>query len=183
MIKIQEPSRPWGNVYMDLSPGLPPGGEKSYNPFLVIVERLSNTPIFFQCHKEDKVMDTSLLIWNRVLFRTKLSFSTAYHLQTGGLAESMIKTLEDMVRRFCAYGLKLKYCDELTHDWCTLLPSLDLSYKTSIHASTNQNPALLEKGWNPRLPQDSLRKDLVEIQPTAARFKGILDKTRKHEER
>ncbi|MBW0500066.1 hypothetical protein O181_039781 [Austropuccinia psidii MF-1] len=62
----------------------------------------------------------------------------------------MIQTLEDMVRR------------------------------TSIHASTNQTPAILEKGWNPKLPQDSLRKDLVEIHPTAASFKGMLDKTRKH---
>ncbi|MBW0561235.1 hypothetical protein O181_100950, partial [Austropuccinia psidii MF-1] len=53
-------------------------------------------------------------------------------------------------------------------------------YKTSIHASTNQTPAILEKGWNPKLPQDSLRKYLIEIHPTAASFKGILDKARKH---
>ncbi|MBW0581883.1 hypothetical protein O181_121598, partial [Austropuccinia psidii MF-1] len=30
------------------------------------------------------------------------------------------------------------------------------------------------------LPQDSLRKDLIEIHPTAASFKGMLDKARKH---
>ncbi|MBW0515384.1 hypothetical protein O181_055099 [Austropuccinia psidii MF-1] len=40
---------------------------------------------------------------------------------------------------------------------------------------------MLEKGWNPKLPQDALRKDFVEIHPTAASFKGILDKTIKHE--
>ncbi|MBW0496072.1 hypothetical protein O181_035787 [Austropuccinia psidii MF-1] len=51
---------------------------------------------------------------------------------------------------------------------------------TSIHSSTNQTPAILEKGWNPKLPQDSLRKDLVEINPTASSFKGMLDKARKH---
>ncbi|MBW0476743.1 hypothetical protein O181_016458 [Austropuccinia psidii MF-1] len=66
------------------------------------------------------------------------------------------------------------------HYLCTLLPELELAYKTSIHASTNQNPAILEKGWNPKLPQDSLRKALVEIHPTAASFKGMLGKTRKH---
>ncbi|MBW0534970.1 hypothetical protein O181_074685 [Austropuccinia psidii MF-1] len=64
--------------------------------------------------------------------------------------------------------------------WCTLLPALKLEYKTSIHASTNQTPAILEKGGNPKLPQDSLRKDLVEIHPTDASFKGMLAKTRKH---
>ncbi|MBW0474169.1 hypothetical protein O181_013884, partial [Austropuccinia psidii MF-1] len=51
---------------------------------------------------------------------------------------------------------------------------------TSIHASTNQTPTILEKGWNPKLPQDSLRNNLVEIHPTAASFKGVLEKTRKH---
>ncbi|MBW0544527.1 hypothetical protein O181_084242 [Austropuccinia psidii MF-1] len=65
-------------------------------------------------------------------------------------------------------------------DMCTLFPALELAYKTSIHASTNQTPAILEKGWNTKLLQDSLRKDLIEIHPTAARFKGMLDKARRH---
>ncbi|MBW0514241.1 hypothetical protein O181_053956 [Austropuccinia psidii MF-1] len=153
-------------------------------------------------------MHTALLIWNRVVlwtgiftniisyrdpkftsalwtdlhqsFGTKLSFSTAYHPQTDGLAERMIQTLEDRVRRFCAYGLEFKDCDGITHNWFTLLPALELRYKTSIHSSTNQTTAILEKGWNPKLPQDSLRKDLVEINNTAASFKGMLDKARKN---
>ncbi|MBW0582105.1 hypothetical protein O181_121820 [Austropuccinia psidii MF-1] len=119
-------------------------------------------------------MDIALLIWNRVvswtgiftktisdrnpkytsalwenlhqLFKTKLSFSTAYPPQTDGLAERMIQTLEDLVRRFCAYGLEFKYCDGFTHDWCTLLTALELAYETSINSSTNQTPAILEQG-------------------------------------
>ncbi|MBW0521385.1 hypothetical protein O181_061100 [Austropuccinia psidii MF-1] len=173
MIIIQEPRRPWGIVHMDWVTGLPPGGDRSYNSFLVIVDRFSKTPIFLPCHKDDTAMDTAILIWNKVvswtgiftniiserdprftsalwknlhqLFGTKLSFSTAYHTQTDGLFERMIQTLEDM---------------------------------TSINASTNQTPAILEKGWNPKLPQHSLRKNLVEINPTAASFKGMLDKAR-----
>ncbi|MBW0541131.1 hypothetical protein O181_080846 [Austropuccinia psidii MF-1] len=208
MIKIQEPSRPWEIVHMDWVTGLPPGGGRSYNFFLLIVDRFSKTPIFLPCHKDDTAMDTALLIWNRVvswtgiftniisnrdakftsalwtnlhqLFGTKLSFSRAYHPQTNGLAGKIIQTLEDMVRRICAYGLEFKDCDGFTHDWCTLLPALELAYKTSIHSSTNQTPAILEKGWNPKLPLDSLRKDLVEIHPTASSFKGILDRARKH---
>ncbi|MBW0509048.1 hypothetical protein O181_048763 [Austropuccinia psidii MF-1] len=92
----------------------------------------------------------------------------------------MIQTIEDMVIILCAYGLELKYCDGFPHDWCTLLPALELAYKTLIHSSTNQTPAILEKGWNSKLPQDSLRKDLIEIHPTAASFKGMLEKARKH---
>ncbi|MBW0577406.1 hypothetical protein O181_117121 [Austropuccinia psidii MF-1] len=206
--KLQEPRRPWEIVHMDWVTGLPPGGDRSYNACLLIVDRFSKTQIFLPCHKDDTAMDTALLIWNRVvswtgiftniisyrdpkftsalwtnlhqLFGTKLSFSTAYHPQTDGLAERMIQTLEDMLRRFCAYGLEFKYCDGFTHDLCTLLPALELACKTSIHASTNQTPANLENGWNPRLPQDSMRKDLIEIHPTAASFKGMLDKARKH---
>ncbi|MBW0534062.1 hypothetical protein O181_073777 [Austropuccinia psidii MF-1] len=39
---------------------------------------------------------------------------------------------------------------------------------------------MLEKGWNPRFPFDTLKKDLVDIHPTASSFKLILDKARKH---
>ncbi|MBW0496596.1 hypothetical protein O181_036311 [Austropuccinia psidii MF-1] len=43
-----------------------------------------------------------------------------------------------------------------------------------------ETPDVLEKGWNPRLPQDYLRKELVELHPTAASFKGMINKARKH---
>ncbi|MBW0498521.1 hypothetical protein O181_038236 [Austropuccinia psidii MF-1] len=39
---------------------------------------------------------------------------------------------------------------------------------------------MLEKGWNPRLPADTLRKDLIEIHPTASSFKIMLDKVKHH---
>ena len=177
MIQIQEPKSPWEIVHMDWVTALPPGGDRSYNACLVLVDRYSKTPMFLPCHKDDTAMDTAIMIWNKVishtglfqniisdrdpkftsalwtnlhnLFGTKLSFSTAYHPQTDGLAERMIQTLEDMIRRFCAYGLEFKDSDGFTHDWCTLIPALELAYKTSIHSSTGKTPAMLEKGWNP----------------------------------
>ncbi|MBW0470030.1 hypothetical protein O181_009745 [Austropuccinia psidii MF-1] len=87
-----------------------------------------------------------------------------------------------MVRRFCAYGLESKDFHGLTHNLCTILPALELAYKTSIHASNNQNPAILRKGWNSKLPQDSLRKDLIEIHPTAYSFKAMKEKARNNGE-
>ncbi|MBW0512959.1 hypothetical protein O181_052674 [Austropuccinia psidii MF-1] len=92
----------------------------------------------------------------------------------------MIPTWQDMVRRLCAYGLELKDCYGFTHEWYTLLPALELEYETSIHASINQTNAIIEKRWNPRLPQDSLRKYLVKRNPTASSFKGKLEKVRNH---
>ncbi|MBW0553045.1 hypothetical protein O181_092760 [Austropuccinia psidii MF-1] len=130
MIKIQEPSIPWEIVHMDWVNGLPPGGDRGYNAFLVIVDRFSKTSIFLPFHKEDTAMDTAFLIWNRVitwtgiftniisdrdhkfasalwtnlhqLFGTKLSFSAACHPQTDGLAERMIQTVR------CGYETLIK---------------------------------------------------------------------------
>ncbi|MBW0553561.1 hypothetical protein O181_093276 [Austropuccinia psidii MF-1] len=39
---------------------------------------------------------------------------------------------------------------------------------------------MLEKVWNPRLPYDTLIKDLVDIHPTASSFTLMLDKARHH---
>ncbi|MBW0513405.1 hypothetical protein O181_053120 [Austropuccinia psidii MF-1] len=122
------------------------------------------------CNKEDTAMDTALLVWSNIIptcgvpkiiisdrdskfttefltnlydiLGTKLDFSIAYHPQTDGLAERMIQTMEDILRRFCAYGMEYK----------------DHEGKT---------PALVKKGWNPLFPVDHLKKDLLTIHPTA----------------
>ncbi|MBW0505440.1 hypothetical protein O181_045155 [Austropuccinia psidii MF-1] len=157
MIQIQEPKSPWEVVHMDWVTDSPPGGDRSFNACLVIADRYRKIPMFLPCHKDDTAMDTSIVIWNRVishtglfhdiisdrdpkftsaswtnlhnLFRTKLSFSTTYNPQTDDLEERMIKTLDEMIRRLCAYGLDFKDSDGFTHDWCTLIPALELAYK------------------------------------------------------
>ncbi|MBW0519200.1 hypothetical protein O181_058915 [Austropuccinia psidii MF-1] len=150
MIKIQEPNRPWEIVHMDWVTGLPPGGDSNDTAIakaLLIWNRvISWTGIFTNIISDRDPKFTSEL-WTNLhqLFGTKLSFSTAYHPQTDGLAERMIQTLGVMVRRICAYGLEFKDNAGFTHDWCTLLPALELAYKTSSHASTNGTPAILEK--------------------------------------
>ncbi|MBW0560757.1 hypothetical protein O181_100472 [Austropuccinia psidii MF-1] len=88
-----------------------------------------------------------------------------------------------MIRRFCAYGLEFKGSGGFTHDLCTLLPALEPVYKTSIHSSTGKTPAMLEKGLNPRLPCDTLKKNLVAIHPTPSSFNLMLDKARHHSNR
>ncbi|MBW0578366.1 hypothetical protein O181_118081 [Austropuccinia psidii MF-1] len=209
MIHIQQPSTPWEVVQMDWVTALPPGGDKGYNACLVILDRYSKTPISLSCHKDVTAMDTALLIWNRFishtclleniisdrdpkftsalwtnlhkLLGTKPSFSTAYHPQTDGLAEKMAQTLEDIIRTFCTYGRELKDSDGFSHDWCAFIPALELAYKTSMHASTGKPPAMLEKGWNPKLPVDTLKKDLVDIHPTASSFKLLVEKVRHHQ--
>ncbi|MBW0468520.1 hypothetical protein O181_008235 [Austropuccinia psidii MF-1] len=82
--------------------------------------------------------------------------------------------------RFCAYGLEVKDYYGFTHDWCTLIPTLELAYKTSIHSLTGKSPEMLEKDWNPSLPYDTLKQELVDIHPTARSFKIMLYKAKNY---
>ncbi|MBW0512931.1 hypothetical protein O181_052646 [Austropuccinia psidii MF-1] len=95
----------------------------------------------------------------------------------------MIQTLEDMIRILCAYGVEFKDSVGFTDDWYTLIPALELAYKISSHSSTGKTPAMLEKGWNPRLPHDPCKKYFVDIHPTAISFKSMLLKVRHQENR
>ncbi|MBW0551161.1 hypothetical protein O181_090876 [Austropuccinia psidii MF-1] len=70
MIHIQESTSPWEVIHMDWVTALPPSGERSYNSCFVIVDRYSKTPIFLPCHKDDKTMDTALLLWSRGISHT-----------------------------------------------------------------------------------------------------------------
>ncbi|MBW0557757.1 hypothetical protein O181_097472 [Austropuccinia psidii MF-1] len=154
-------------------------------------------------------MDTALLFWNNMsstcgvpkiiisdrnlkftsefctniydMLGTKLVFAIAYHPHTKGLAERMIQTMEDIIIRFCAYGMEYKDHEGYTHDWVTLLPTVKLAYNTSQHSTTGKSPSLVEKGWNPLWPVDHLKKNLLTIHPTAKDFhdmwKRAFDKT------
>ncbi|MBW0506990.1 hypothetical protein O181_046705 [Austropuccinia psidii MF-1] len=121
---------------MDWVTGLVPGGKENYNSCSIIVDRFSKSMRCLPCHKGDTGMDTALLFWNNIvstcgvpniiisdrdpkytfefwtnlyhMLGAKLAFSTAYHPQTDGLAERMIHTIEDVLRRFCAYGMESK---------------------------------------------------------------------------
>ncbi|MBW0504777.1 hypothetical protein O181_044492 [Austropuccinia psidii MF-1] len=143
--------------------GLVPGGKENFNAFLIIVDRFSKSVRCLPCHKEDTAMDTALLFWNNIIstcgvpkiiisdrdpkftsefctnlyemLGTKLFFSTAYHPQTDGLAQRIIQTMEDNLRRYCVYGMEYKDHEGYTYDWVTLLPEVQLAYNTSQHSS------------------------------------------------
>ncbi|MBW0491951.1 hypothetical protein O181_031666 [Austropuccinia psidii MF-1] len=186
---------------MDWVTRIVPGGKENYNACLIIVDRLSKIMRCLQCHKEDTDMDTALLFCNNIIstcgvpkiiistsnpkfkselwtnlydmLGTKLAFSTTYHPQTDGLAERMIQTMEDILRKFCAYGTEYKDHEGYTHDWVTLLPAVQLPYNTGQHSTTGNTPPLVEKGLNPLLPVDHLKKNLLTIHPTAKTFHHI----------
>ncbi|MBW0513421.1 hypothetical protein O181_053136 [Austropuccinia psidii MF-1] len=133
---IEEPKHPWETINMDWVTGLVPGGKESYNACLIIVDNFSKSMRCLPFHKGDTSMGTALLFWNGIIstcgfpkiiisdrdpkftyeywtnvydmLGTKLAFSTAYNPQTNGLAERMVQTMEDILGRFCAYGMEYK---------------------------------------------------------------------------
>ncbi|MBW0560583.1 hypothetical protein O181_100298 [Austropuccinia psidii MF-1] len=195
---IEEPKHPFKTINMDWATGLVPGVKENYNACLIIVDRFSKSMRCLPCHKEDTAMDTSLVFWNNIISTcgvpkivisdrdpkftseswtnlydmhgTKLAFSTDYRPQTDGLAERMVQTMEDILRRFCASGMEYKDHEGKSHDWVTLLPSVQLAYHTSQHSTTGKTPALVEKGWNPLFPVDHLKKNPLTIHPTGKEF-------------
>jgi hypothetical protein len=206
--RIAEPKSRWEVINMDFVTGLPPGGAYSYNSVLVVVDRFSKRARFIPNHKDDTAMEVALLFWYRIMedvglpkiiisdrdpkftsefwrnlhdmLGTKLAFSTAYHPQTDGLAERMIQTLEDMLRRFCAFGLDHKNTDGYTNDWFSLLPALEIAYNSSKHSSAKEVPYVLERGWVPRMPKDTLNAHLPHVHPTTLDFKKMLDAANAH---
>ncbi|MBW0490187.1 hypothetical protein O181_029902 [Austropuccinia psidii MF-1] len=137
---------------MDWVTGLVPGGKENFNACLVIVDRYRKCVRCLPCNKKHTEMDKSLLFWNNIIatsrvskiiiidrdpkfteesrthlyeiIGTKLALSTAYHPQTYGLAERIMKTMEDIIRGFCTYGMEYKDHEGYTHDWDTFLPEV-----------------------------------------------------------
>ncbi|MBW0475067.1 hypothetical protein O181_014782 [Austropuccinia psidii MF-1] len=60
-----------------------------------------------------------------------------------------------------------------TNDQVTLLPEVNLAYNTSVHSVTGKTPGIIEKGWNPPLPVDYLKKILLSIHHTAKGFQTM----------
>ncbi|MBW0511062.1 hypothetical protein O181_050777 [Austropuccinia psidii MF-1] len=155
---IEEPKHPWETINMDWVTGLVPGGKEKFNACSIIVDSFSKS-------MRDPKFTSEFWTNSYDMLGTKLAFSTAYHPQTDGLAERMIQKMEEILRRFFAYGMEYK-----DHDWVVLLQAVQLAYNTSWHSTTGKTSTLVEKGWNPLLPVDHLKKNLVTIHPRAKDF-------------
>ncbi|MBW0463406.1 hypothetical protein O181_003121 [Austropuccinia psidii MF-1] len=127
---------------MDWVTGIVPGCKESFNAFLVIVDRYRKSVRCFPCHREDTGVDTGLLFCNNIIatcgvpkiiisdrdakftsefwtkiyemLGTKLSFSTAYHPQTDGLAERKIQTMEEIIRKFWKNAVEVRLTEEFS---------------------------------------------------------------------
>ncbi|MBW0535229.1 hypothetical protein O181_074944 [Austropuccinia psidii MF-1] len=122
---IEQHKHPGETINMDWVTGLVPGGKESYNSCLIINNIISTCGVP-KINISDRDPKFTSEFWTNLydMLGTKLEFSTAYHPQKDGLAERMIQTMEDILRRFCAYGMEYKDHGGYTHDWVTLLPAV-----------------------------------------------------------
>ncbi|MBW0498253.1 hypothetical protein O181_037968 [Austropuccinia psidii MF-1] len=128
---IEEQKYPWKTINMDWVTGIFPGGKESFNACLAIFDRFSKglrDPIFTSG------------FWTNLyeILGNKLEFSTAYNPQKDGLAKRMIQTMEDIIIRFCAYGMEYEDHEQYTNDLVTLLPAVQLSPNQSQHSTTGK---------------------------------------------
>ncbi|MBW0556356.1 hypothetical protein O181_096071 [Austropuccinia psidii MF-1] len=195
---IEEPKLPWETINMDWVSGLVPGGKENFNASPAILDRYSKSVRCLPWHKEDTAMDTAFLFlknliatcgvpkivisdrhpklksefWTNLydMLVIKLAFYTAHHPPTDGLAERMIQKMEEIIKRFCAYAMAYEDHEGYTHDWVTILSEVQLDYNTSQHSTTRKSPSLVEKGWKPLLTVIHLKRNLLNIHPTAKKF-------------
>ncbi|MBW0484300.1 hypothetical protein O181_024015 [Austropuccinia psidii MF-1] len=158
---IKGPKHPWETIHMDWVTGLVPESKETFNYCLVMAASYSKAGPKIHIRFWTNLCD---ILW------TKLAVSTAYHPQPDGLAERMIQTMEDIIRRFCAYGMEYKDHEGHTHYWVILFPEVQLAYSTNQRSTTGKSPSLVEKGWNPLLPVDHLKKNILTTHPMAKDF-------------
>ena len=76
-------------------------------------------------------------------FGVKLAMSTAYHPQTDGQSERMVRTFKEMLRH---------YISNTQHDWVDHLSSLEFAYNNSLNPTTGFTPFELDIGYHPASP-------------------------------
>ncbi|MBW0483224.1 hypothetical protein O181_022939 [Austropuccinia psidii MF-1] len=164
--QLEEPKHPLETINMDWVQDLSQDTKKASMPAYSYIIVTCGVPKIIISNRYPKFTSE---LWTNLydILETKLAFSTYYHPQTDGLAERMIQTMEDIIRRFCTYGMEYKDHESYTHDWVTLLPEVQMAYNTSQHSTTGKSPSLVEEGWNPLLLVDHLKKNLLTIHPTS----------------
>jgi transposase InsO family protein len=85
------------------------------------------------------------LFWKGLMarFDTKLAMSTAYHPQTDGQSENMVRTIKEMLRHYISHSQK---------DWDVLLPVLEFAYNNSVNASIGMTPFEFDLGYHTATP-------------------------------
>ena len=174
---IPPPERKWSHVTTDLVTDLP--DSEGYTAIAVFVDRLTKRVHFAPCTKEVDAAEYARIFietvfrhhglpeviisdrdprftskfWTTLfeLLGTDLRFSTAFHPQTDGQSEVMIRTLENFLR---------PYVDRNPSSWVRQLPLAEFAANNAVNASTGYTPFFLESGQDPVVPMSLLRSSV-----------------------
>jgi hypothetical protein len=156
---------------MDFAGPFMPSGEGEWNMVLIVVDKMTKRVHFVPAKNTDKAPDTAArffdsvvklhgmpriivsdrdtkftsLFWRSLMtrFGTRLAMSSAYHPQTDGQSEVMVRTLKEMLRHYLSHTQK---------DWAELIPALEFAYNNSVNATTGLTPFELDLGYHPVTP-------------------------------
>jgi hypothetical protein len=174
---IPPPERKWSQVTTDLVTDLP--DSEGYTAVAVFVDRLTKRVHFAPCTKEVTASDYARIFvetvfrhhglpdviisdrdprftskfWTTLfeLLGTDLRFSTAFHPQTDGQSEVMIRTLENFL---------WPYVERNPTSWVKQLPLAEFAANNAVNASTGYTPFFLEAGQDPAVPMSLLRSNI-----------------------
>lgn len=162
------PPQRWYTVTIDFAGPFAVSGEGDWDMIMVVVGKLSKRVHFVPCKSTDQASDTAdrffdavvrlhgmskvivsnrhakftSLFWKGLMarFDTRLAMSTAYHPQTDGQSEIMVRTVKEMLRHYISQSQK---------DWAAMLPALEFAFNNSLNASTGMTPFELDLGYCP----------------------------------
>jgi hypothetical protein len=153
---------------MDFAGPFMPSGAGEWSMIVILVDKLTKRVHFIPCKNTDKAPDTAhrffdnvvklhsmpskivsdrdskftSLFWKALMsrFGTKLAMSTAYHPQTDGQSEVMVRTVKEMLRHYLSHTQRY---------WSDLLPVSEFAYNNSVNATTGLTPFELDLGHHP----------------------------------
>ncbi|MBW0587152.1 hypothetical protein O181_126867 [Austropuccinia psidii MF-1] len=155
-----------GNHQYGLGHRTCPRGKENYNACLIIVDRFRKSMRCLPCPKEDTAMDTALSFWNNII-------------STCGVPKIIISdrdpkfTSEFWTNLYDMLGTKIAFSTAYHPQTDGLAEKIIQKMEDilrSQHSTTGKTPAVVEKGGNPPLPVDHLKKNLLTIHPTAKDF-------------
>ena len=108
------------------------------------------------------VADTTRIFCEK--YDIKRTISTAYHPRSNGIAEAFMKILGHSLSILTKYK---------TTNWDSYCDTIALAYRTSIHPVTNNTPAYLAFGFDPKLPVDCDLEEKPREEDTDERLKQL----------
>jgi hypothetical protein len=151
--------RPWEGVRMDFVSDLSESTASGFARILVVIDLLTNIPIYLPYKKDIDSPDLSRMFFQHVTckqseldniitdrgtqfnsrFCTRVCtcmsidhrLSTAFHPQTDSKMERQNQTMEQYLRAFC---------NKEQYNWIELVPLAEFAYNNSMNASTKMTP-------------------------------------------